>query len=513
MKSYRKKRYSQISRYSSEEEVEIKRKVSDADNNSSLRNKFNQLNNQELENISQDPKNTHDSLTEVGSSMQNMSAPLNKKGLRQKMKEAFTSEEEEAMDVNFPALPPSKPIQKIKIHQKESANTVIVNIPTKNRFSALTTGIEATVENKQTEEKTGNNNKEEQKVTNMKIPPIIIKNQITNYKVFNQEIKDFLQSNDYSVSYLRDHTKIYTKTLEHFNRLKTEFIKEKMECYTFSLKSEREKKIVLKAAPNMDPSDIKKSLIENNIQVNNCISLKSKKSNSFSYLITMPQQTNIKQVREITNIENIKAKWEPYTRKNLITQCHRCQQFGHGQNNCYSTPKCVKCAKNHLTADCTMVRTPNTTAKCCNCGGNHPANYKKCDAYLDYLQKRQNSIQKNQKPKGVIQPKQFSSKFITPNMSFSQITNKQLYTGSQVMNNQTTKQSNKPTLSPQYVAENMESIEGPYNAFTTLINEIKELNKICNLDNLIKKVKMLRQQFTSCSSELEQISVLQRILI
>ena len=39
--------------------------------------------------------------------------------------------------------------------------------------------------------------------------------------------------------------------------------------------------------------------------------------------------------------------------------------------------RCVKCAGEHLTADCKVPR--NVKAKCYNCGGQHPASYRGCD--------------------------------------------------------------------------------------------------------------------------------------
>lgn len=59
-----------------------------------------------------------------------------------------------------------------------------------------------------------------------------------------------------------------------------------------------------------------------------------------------------------------------------LSQCHRCQGYGHGASFCAVAPACVKCAGPHLTRDCTKkIEQP---PKCVNCGGAHPANYRSC---------------------------------------------------------------------------------------------------------------------------------------
>jgi len=57
-------------------------------------------------------------------------------------------------------------------------------------------------------------------------------------------------------------------------------------------------------------------------------------------------------------------------------QCLKCQAFGHTQNYCMQSPRCVKCGDEHLTGDCTKERSIPT--KCALCSGDHTASYKGC---------------------------------------------------------------------------------------------------------------------------------------
>ncbi|GJQ79347.1 hypothetical protein Trydic_g16208 [Trypoxylus dichotomus] len=63
-------------------------------------------------------------------------------------------------------------------------------------------------------------------------------------------------------------------------------------------------------------------------------------------------------------------------KKNTVTQCHRCQLYGHGQRNCHAAAVCVKCAGPHQTAEYSKPR--EAPAKCALCKGPHTANYGGC---------------------------------------------------------------------------------------------------------------------------------------
>ncbi|KAL0902334.1 hypothetical protein ABMA27_000230 [Loxostege sticticalis] len=67
-------------------------------------------------------------------------------------------------------------------------------------------------------------------------------------------------------------------------------------------------------------------------------------------------------------------------------------QYGHTKNNCLRPFRCVKCAENHNTIDCPK-KDRNSPAKCALCLGEHPANYKGCQVYLE-INKRKNYQQK-----------------------------------------------------------------------------------------------------------------------
>ncbi|KAG8240154.1 hypothetical protein J437_LFUL019291 [Ladona fulva] len=59
--------------------------------------------------------------------------------------------------------------------------------------------------------------------------------------------------------------------------------------------------------------------------------------------------------------------------------CFKCNRFGHSSAHCYAAPRCWRCAGPHHGVDCR--KSLDTPAKCCNCGGEHPAMSRKCPAW------------------------------------------------------------------------------------------------------------------------------------
>ena len=62
-----------------------------------------------------------------------------------------------------------------------------------------------------------------------------------------------------------------------------------------------------------------------------------------------------------------------------ITQCRRCQAYGHLFKECSSAPRCCHCAGMHLTAACAH-RNIGEYLKCALCGGPHSATHTSCNS-------------------------------------------------------------------------------------------------------------------------------------
>lgn len=105
--------------------------------------------------------------------------------------------------------------------------------------------------------------------------------------------------------------------------------------------------------------------------------------------------------KSLTDVGNIKyllsqtVIWEKPIKKEQAIQCHRCQRWGHISRNCNSMYNCVKCDKKHLPGECLHVRTDESYPYCVNCENEgHPANWRGCPSYKDYVAKRKQRINK-----------------------------------------------------------------------------------------------------------------------
>jgi hypothetical protein len=110
-------------------------------------------------------------------------------------------------------------------------------------------------------------------------------------------------------------------------------------------------------------------------------------------LISLDKTQENSEIYNLKSICYIKIRVEAFKKSKGPSQCHRCQAYGHSQTYCKENPKCVKCCEAHLTKDCNKNKT--TPAKCCNCQGNHPANFKGCPHYTKITGK--SNTQKEQK--------------------------------------------------------------------------------------------------------------------
>lgn len=98
------------------------------------------------------------------------------------------------------------------------------------------------------------------------------------------------------------------------------------------------------------------------------------------YLVITDNKTKIHDIQlAIKSVCYCRVSFKKHTNKKEIIQCHRCQRWGHATTNCHMPVKCLKCAQNHLTSQCT--KSPDTGAKCTNCNGAHAANSIECEAY------------------------------------------------------------------------------------------------------------------------------------
>lgn len=387
-------------------------------------------------------------------------------------------------------------------------------IPTSNRFGILQDEFDdnpTTINTETTMDTSNGNNKDSApKSSNgtneTKPPPIIITSKIQDYKQFHNEIENMLNGRKYQIDYQRNSTIIKTFNVNDFNILKQSLAQGKVECFTYTMKNEKQHKVVLKASPHMEPDEIKNYFKTQNITVTNCTKLQSRKQGvqSSSFLISTNNKDQIKQLTSTNEIEHTRLRWESFIKKNPVTQCWRCQEVGHGSSNCFRKPRCLKCAANHLTRDCAIKeRTEDNKKKlkCCNCGGNHPANFRNCPYITDYL----NKVVSNAKP-----------------LAHTNKNNKDTITNKTNFNINTQK---FPSLG-KYVRQNSNTVGTPFQTSTyaqatknenntNILSELYSLtnsNNILSLISLLKDLKQTAVMLETINDPLEKLELLMKLI-
>ncbi|KAG8235934.1 hypothetical protein J437_LFUL015999 [Ladona fulva] len=191
-------------------------------------------------------------------------------------------------------------------------------------------------------------------------------------------------------------TVVKCQLINDFLKVKDLLSSESINFFTYRLASEKKKLFVIRGLPiNTEIKDIIESLADQGVRVSRVTQMKTTKPTQNQskenikivpprliplFTVDLENETLLEDFISIKYICGLRITVEKHKSPKGPPQCYRCQAFGHVEKACHMPPRCVKCGKNHLTVNCEMPRT--LEAKCANCQGNHPANYRGCSAYL-----------------------------------------------------------------------------------------------------------------------------------
>lgn len=277
------------------------------------------------------------------------------------------------------------------------------------------------------------------KITNtIKPPPInIVGLDIKNVKHILGNIKTF--ENDFITQLSPQGIKVFPTSLDAYRALKFHLQTSKIKFFTHALREDQTTKFVLHGMYSMPEDELMSHLKDveiSPIKIKRMIVKNVKYSDHCVYLIYFRKTEKIKIaiLREAKIINYIRVRWEYYSnRRKGPIQCSRCMDYGHGGNNCYLTPKCIRCGQLHTSIECPLLidpttndrltRIPDTKLKCALCGQNHAANYSNCEKRLEFIKRQQNYRNRTQqrsaqaKPQHKFQPAPQLDNFNLPSMA------------------------------------------------------------------------------------------------
>jgi len=260
-------------------------------------------------------------------------------------------------------------------------------------------------------------------------------------------------------------------------------------------------------------------------------------------MVTLLGNIQLKQLNQQAKyICSTKITWEYYINKRRITQCRRCQGWGHATVNCYAEPACLKCAEGHLTQDCN--KSKDVPAKCVNCGEDHPANATICQEYQKRLKnielRNKTQLDKNTtKSTNIKNIPDINDRKQYPNLLSTSTNQPQPTTANshqhhnqyerynseqehiptsrwsntisaKAFNSNINRSSTNNRLGNEYLTTSYtnQSNVNDLSDFVSLSNEIRELTKVFNVKRMLSAVREFRKQLQHCETPSQQFQLL-----
>ena len=402
-------------------------------------------------------------------------------------------------------------------------------IKTNNRFQVLENLQEKMDEDvNETEEfqptkiiSTSNNSNKPIKET--KPPPIVIHGTINNHNAFLGRMKNLIKGT-FHLKYHKNYTEIFTSNYEDFDILKRQYETTNIEFHTYTDKRKKKYTFVVKGLhDNEETTQILNELKEYKLNAVNINKMKNTAQPSF--MVTFEEYITLNTLKkEVRHLNYTKVTWDNYINKRQITQCHRCQEWGHATTNCYAKPRCLKCAASHLTKDCQKTR--DTPAKCANCQGDHPANATICSDYQRRVRllENKNQVYKDTAKYEGLQTRKKLANLYNVNDYPKEFPPLQNITRGNIFRNpwttadhtQAMKEREKSEPKRQVLPTNNGPIISSSESVTqhlnlselqSLMSEMNKIKQICNIGKMLRAVKELRIQLEQCTTEMEQFEV------
>lgn len=269
-------------------------------------------------------------------------------------------------------------------------------------------------------EKENINNETQTVSTKVHIPPITILKSCTD------DIHKYCKENRilrYSIRKISIGHKLFCELQFDYDAIINYLRTHNIEYFTYTPKNNRPYKVILSGLDKMDPSKLKFELCKIGLQ---CLDVKfvyrqsDNNRETILYVVYLKKGSIslIDLKNKYKSINYIRVKWSYQSKRpNKITQCHNCQMFGHGSNNCHIKTFCAKCAGSHQTSICT-----SSTIKCANCNGEHTSTDKICPSRSSFVNLR-NRARPNPKQQHVTNNIHFNNGNVNNHQNYSSFAN------------------------------------------------------------------------------------------
>ncbi|KAG4070521.1 hypothetical protein HA402_012311 [Bradysia odoriphaga] len=146
-------------------------------------------------------------------------------------------------------------------------------------------------------------------------------------------------------------------SLEDHSLLKEFLAKQHLPFYTYTTLDKKPLRMVLKGVHHTyTPDDITADLELQKVKVLSVQPMFAKgKVKMDMFIINFEQGTKLTELtKAIKHVCHQRISWQQFIKKEVGTQCRKCQRFGHAASNCGLKYRCVKCPHSHAPGDCPL---------------------------------------------------------------------------------------------------------------------------------------------------------------
>lgn len=319
------------------------------------------------------------------------------------------------------------------------------------------------------------------KIAKQRVPPIVITKAFKNPKEAITNIEKMIKGK-VSFKILREGYSVTMETLDDHGSIKEFLAQQKIPFYTYTTLDQKPIRLVLKGVHHTyTPEDIIVDLSTKNIKAISVQPMFSKgKVPMDMFIVNFEHGTKIAELmKSVKYVCHQTVSWQQFIKKDLGTQCRKCQRFGHAASNCGLEYRCVKCPHRHAPGDCPLE--DDQPATCVNCKSNHPASYKKCPAYTKYTE----SLKKFKEKTGINKSNSKSSNNVNSSSNSSKIKSNLSYSQAVTSNNNDSK-NNLHFLSSEIDSLFNCSLTELLNKIQSFVPEYKKAN-----DAMLKKMMII----------------------
>lgn len=228
-------------------------------------------------------------------------------------------------------------------------------------------------------------------------PPVVMHQRVTDHKNLIKFITEMIGT-QFHIKHVAGRTAIQAHEYGKYKILLRELTANNLQCHTYTPAEEKTHGFVIRGLDsNPEPEEIQESLnTEHKLEITKVYKMKTNFRPLF--LVITNKEVNLRFLQEnIKYVCRTRIKWERHVNSKQITQCRRCQEWGHATSNCFATPRCAHCAAEHWTHQCTTKEN----SKCVNCDREgHKAFSTECPIYI----KRLALTKKSEPPKYIDAP-------------------------------------------------------------------------------------------------------------